>query len=201
VVAELSLPIDDDSASDGPAALPELLRLQPAAVDAFYRAHFDDVYGFVHARLAGASGEVEDVVQDTFMTALARLHTFDRRSSLRTWLIGIAKHKAYERLRKRGRLHLGDEAERALAKLSSEDLPDALLENRELLQLASAALAALPLHYRSVLQEKYVDSRKLAEMALARGCTAKAVESLVQRARRAFTEAMTALLREPAGEA
>src|SRR5262249_4252628 len=136
------LPNGDDPENEGPAAK-ELLRLEPAAVEAFYRDHFDDVYAFVRARLGAASPEVEDVVQDTFLTALARLHAFDGRSTLRTWVIGIAKHKAFERLRKRGALRLGDEAETALAQLTSQEVPDALLESREVAQLTSAVLAEL----------------------------------------------------------
>lgn len=39
----------------------------------------------------------EEVVQDTWMTVIERLETFEGRSSLRTWIFGILIHKAKDR--------------------------------------------------------------------------------------------------------
>jgi RNA polymerase sigma-70 factor (ECF subfamily) len=50
-------------------------------------------------------------------------------------------------------------------------------------------LVALPDHYESVLRAKYLDGRSVAEIALQRGESEKAVESLLTRARAAFREA------------
>jgi RNA polymerase sigma-70 factor (ECF subfamily) len=45
----------------------------------------------------------EDVVSETFVAALSKPHSFENRSQLKTWLVGILKHKLidYLRLRKR----------------------------------------------------------------------------------------------------
>lgn len=45
----------------------------------------------------------EDVVQETFLSALKSRHSFAGRSSERTWLVGILKHKIIDTLRKRSR--------------------------------------------------------------------------------------------------
>lgn len=45
----------------------------------------------------------EDAVSETLLAALARPQAFARRSQLKTWLIGILKHKIIDALRERGR--------------------------------------------------------------------------------------------------
>jgi RNA polymerase sigma-70 factor (ECF subfamily) len=45
----------------------------------------------------------EDVVQDTLVAALAGATGFDGRSSLRTWLTGILKHKVVDAIRRKQR--------------------------------------------------------------------------------------------------
>lgn len=41
----------------------------------------------------------EDAVSDTLLAALAKPHTFENKSQLKTWLIGILKHKVIDVLR------------------------------------------------------------------------------------------------------
>src|SRR5437588_12276022 len=45
----------------------------------------------------------EDVVQDTLVAALQGAKGFSGRSSLKTWLTGILKHKVVDAMRKKGR--------------------------------------------------------------------------------------------------
>lgn len=51
------------------------------------------------ARAMGAAANAEDVVQDAWLAALEALPTFERRSSLKTWLLRIVANKAISRLR------------------------------------------------------------------------------------------------------
>lgn len=45
----------------------------------------------------------EDAVSETMLVALAKPHAFESRSQLKTWLIGILKHKVIDMLRLHGR--------------------------------------------------------------------------------------------------
>lgn len=45
----------------------------------------------------------EDAVSETLLAALARPQSFERRSQLKTWLVGILKHKVVDALRHHGR--------------------------------------------------------------------------------------------------
>lgn len=54
-----------------------------------YDAHFDFVYRSVR-RLGAREDQVDDAVQDVFIVVHRRLDAFEGRSTLKTWLFGIA---------------------------------------------------------------------------------------------------------------
>src|SRR5271154_5668901 len=67
-------------------------------------AHWVDVHGdylfnFALGQMRDAN-LAEDLVQETFLAALKSQNNFSGRSSERTWLVGILRHKIYDHLRK-----------------------------------------------------------------------------------------------------
>lgn len=64
--------------------------------------HGDAMFRYAIMRVRDAA-IAEDMVQDAFVSALAAREAFSGRSSLRTWLIGILRHKILDYLRKRTR--------------------------------------------------------------------------------------------------
>ena len=136
-----------DSAAPDPEAERECLLAASAGDERACRQLFRDHVGRVHRRVARILGstdpDLEDVVQRVFLAALDAAPSFACRSSLSTWLLGIATRKALDEARakkRRGRFRtlrervgLGrpepgpdvrhgvlDEAERALAHLTLE---------------------------------------------------------------------------------
>jgi RNA polymerase sigma-70 factor (ECF subfamily) len=175
--------------------LAALGRGDPAAVDTFYRALFEPVYAFVFWRVGGVRQDAEDVTQETFLTALRTLSSFQRRASLQTWVCGIARNLARERLRARDRdaARSGDAGVlRALALIASEPLAEGVLAREETHRRVGTALSGLPIHYQQALVEKYVHGRSFVEMARAQNRSPKAVESTVQRAKAALADALAA---------
>lgn len=75
----------------GTAALAEMLRRHQGAVRGFLR------------RTCGDAALADDLAQEAFLTAFARLHAFRGNSSLRAWLCGIAYLKLRESRRGAGR--------------------------------------------------------------------------------------------------
>ena len=59
----------------------------------------DPVHAYVRHRLAPRADMVDDLVQDVFLAALKGLPSFAGRSSLRAWLLGIARHKVEDHYR------------------------------------------------------------------------------------------------------
>jgi RNA polymerase sigma-70 factor (ECF subfamily) len=172
----------------------------------FFSRHLDPLYAFVHYRMGRDRAQVEDVVQDTFVVALERLASFDGRSSLHTWLCGIARNKIRALRRKLRPVPLEDVLERSaaeiddlLVRVASEPLPDWVLEERETRELVGATLSSLPLDYRQALLEKYVEGRSTAEVAALSGRSVKAAESLLTRSRLAFARVFELLARRRGG--
>jgi RNA polymerase sigma-70 factor (ECF subfamily) len=180
------------------------------AAESLLAVHLDPLYEFVHYRIGGDSDRAQDVVQDTFLVALERMHAFDGRSSLYTWLCGIAKNKIRaqhsERARRTARslddVLAGADAEidAILAQIEREPLPLEVIERRETRDLVGATLSSLPPEYKRTLVEKYVEGRSLAEIAARAGKGEKATESLLTRARVAFARVFELLAKKRGGE-
>ncbi|MEJ3653329.1 sigma-70 family RNA polymerase sigma factor [Actinomycetes bacterium KLBMP 9759] len=90
----------------------------PQALDLLYRAHVDDVIGYLARRCPDAH-DVADLTADTFVTAIDTAHRFDpRRGRPVAWLLGIARHVLLRHLRSRAT------ERRAVARISGRRLLD-----------------------------------------------------------------------------
>jgi len=76
-----------------------------SAPDAFEQqvaSHRDYLLRFARLQLRNDSW-AEDAVSETLLAALVKPQAFERRSQLKTWLVGILKHKVIDALRLQGR--------------------------------------------------------------------------------------------------
>jgi RNA polymerase sigma-70 factor (TIGR02943 family) len=71
--------------------------------EAWIEKHGDILFRFALARLRDAEA-AEDVVQETFLAAMRARSEFAGKSSERSWLVGILKHKIADHYRKQVRL-------------------------------------------------------------------------------------------------
>lgn len=173
------------------------------AADGFFRRQLEPLYEFVHYRVGRERALAEDLVQETFVTAFERLAGFDARSSLHTWLCGIARNKIREHRRKRQPRRIEDiladsdaDIDAILAGVEREPLPDWVLEREETAELVGATLSCLSPDYREALVSKYVDGLTVAQIGARAGKTEKAAESRLQRARLAFSRVFQLLARQ-----
>ncbi len=144
-----------------------------------YDEAFAGLYAYVLWRCGGLRDRADEVVQETWLTAVRRLRAFDPTAgSFAAWLRGIAGNIL--------RNHYRREKHR-MKPLECEPL--AVEEPREQSERIAAALALLPEHYETVLRMKYLESRSVADIAAKRGESSKAIESLLTRAREAFRQA------------
>ena len=73
---------------------------QPIDPDRWVDDHADALFGYAMLRLRDADVAAE-VVQETFLEALRGRANFRGQSTVRTWLIGILKHKVIDHFRRR----------------------------------------------------------------------------------------------------
>ncbi len=170
------------------------------AAEELFQRHLDSLYEFVYYRVGRDSAAAEDVVQETLLVGFDKLVDFDGRSSLHSWLCGIAKNKIRSSRRKRRPLRMDeilDQADPAidelLANIEREPLPEDVVMARETAELVGATLSSLPPDYRADLVDKYTLGKTVREMAQASGLHPKAAESRLHRARLAFTRVFTLL--------
>jgi RNA polymerase sigma-70 factor (ECF subfamily) len=84
---------------------PALPRLDP---ELWLEDHGDILFRFCLARIRNPV-IAEDLVQETFLAAMKAKERFSGRSSERTWLVGILKHKIIDHIRKSKRETLSED--------------------------------------------------------------------------------------------
>jgi RNA polymerase sigma-70 factor, ECF subfamily len=157
-----------------------------AAWQAWYDESYPGLYRYVQWRCGGLRDDADEVVQDTWLTAVRRVRSFDPAAgSFAAWLRGIAANLLRNHFRSRRRRRV---------ETLGQDVADGRPAEEKVRRRAESvarALAALPRRYEEVLRAKYLDGHSVADVAAAWGETPKAVESLLSRARQAFREAYT----------
>jgi RNA polymerase sigma-70 factor (ECF subfamily) len=171
-----------------------------AAVD----RHLHEVYGFVFHLVGGDRTVAEDLNQETWLEAVNGIDRCNAaQGSFRNWLFGIARKRVALHYRRRALAgnpaSLNGQIEAAVELGNRSVLPEDVLEQIERLTAVRAAMLRLPDDRRQALVWKYVEGLSVKTIAVRTGRTAKAVESLLSRAR----EQMGNLLRwymTPCGE-
>lgn len=153
------------SADQEAELLAELARGGAAAVGEVYDAHHEAIRAFA-LRLVGDPSAAEDLVHEVFLSLPRAIRRYERRSTLRTFLISIAVNHArhYVRSAARRRAALDRMASLPEAAAHSAD-PERSLERYQLAQLLSAALDKLTLEQRVAFVLCEVEERSSREAA------------------------------------
>lgn len=165
-----------------------ILQRDRKATAEFVSIHSDAIYAYVRRRLLPRTDRVDDLVQEVFVAALGSLASFAGTSSLRTWLLGIARHKVEDHYREclRQPVPLSDLEEQGeeprQPQVSYDDVLDGARRQQRVLQV----LSSLPEIHRAVLLWRYWEKRSARDMAEKSGKTEKAIERLLARARHEF---------------
>ena len=131
--------------------------------------------------------DAEEILQETFISAFEALPFFAGKSSLLTWICGIAKHEIADFYRKKKIKTLVFSLFPSLEKLAQEALnPEGILEAKELREKVFSVFKLLTEGYALVLRLKYIEGFSVRQIAQKLGETEKTIESRLTRARKAF---------------
>jgi RNA polymerase sigma-70 factor (ECF subfamily) len=162
-------------------------------------AHADYLFNFALGQVRDPA-IAEDLVQETFLAALKGREQFAARSSQRTWLVSILRHKISDHLRRTCR----ERAVRAELPVEQDSWDDALLWIHELaaesqsptrrLELAEfhenleRALGKLPSRLAQVFQMYEIDERPNREVCQAMNISENNLWVMLHRARTQLRE-------------
>ncbi len=163
----------------------EQLIAQPQAVPATFDQVYSEGFGFVFRvlRTLGVRPDrLEDAAQDVFTVVHRRLGEFEGRSSVRTWLFGIAQRVAsdYRRSDRRKSSRL----EPLIADVPSEQSsPQARLEAQHAAHFVDEFLKTLSSQKREVFALAFMEEMPPGEVAQALGIPLNTVYSRIRTVR------------------
>jgi RNA polymerase sigma-70 factor (ECF subfamily) len=161
---------------------------ETACFELLMRRHNERIYRTVRAVL-GDDADVEDVMQQAYISAYQHLGAFEGRARFSTWMTRIAINEAYARLRKRQRCEpaawedddaMADEPEAA------GPSPEQIAARREMQALLERAVDTLSVPNRTVFVLRSVQGLSTAETADCLKISEEAVKMRLHRANEAL---------------
>lgn len=157
----------------------------------------------------------EEIVQDTWLAAIERLHQFEGRSSLKSWVFAILVNKAQTRAVRDGRVSLFSEIDSELARGEPavdparftpagswqnppqhfhEITPERMAADREILRHIRAALDNLPTAQRAVIILRDIEGLPTGEVCNVLGISESNHRVLLHRGRAKLRNHLETLL-------
>jgi len=168
------------SARDDQSLVANIAAGDREALAELYARYQQPLYSYL-LQLTPDHGLAEEMLQDTLVAAWKSARSFEGRSSVLTWLIGIARRQAHNTLRQR-KPPLANEAELACV-ASTEPEPEAFALNSLAREELVAAFRRLPALHREVLALALVQELSYEETATILGVPIGTVKSRLSNAK------------------
>ncbi|MBW8035062.1 MAG: RNA polymerase sigma factor [Planctomycetes bacterium] len=164
-----------------------------SAFDRIVEKYSEDVAALAN-RLLSFSGNVDDVIQDVFLSAFLALRKFRHDSSLQTWLFRITVNKCRTHQRKRtirAKLLLTRSETTHLEPANSSDKQ---LMDRETFDQVRLAVKSLPVKYREPVVLRYLQELSMSEICSILRIKENALHVRLSRARGLLKEDLAKLM-------
>lgn len=155
------------------------------ALKAVYARHRVAIYRYA-LRLTRSEATAEDVVSEVFIDLWRNAATFEGWSQPQTFLLGVARNKAYSLLRRRRDEELDEE--KAVEIEDDADTPETALQKRSKSGILRACLDRLSAAHREVIDLVYYQDKSIEEVAEIVGAPAGTVKTRMFHARKRLAE-------------
>ena len=159
-----------------------------AAMQALFLRHQIRVYRFV-LRIVKQSALAEELITEVFLDVWRCAGRFEARSSVATWILSIARHKALSALKRRPEVQL--DLAMALAVEDPANNPEVAILKQERGAVLRECLATLSPEHQEVIDLVYYHQRSVADVAAIVGIPANTVKTRVFCARRHLAKRLT----------
>ncbi len=172
------------AASDDRELAAQALRGRADAFDALVAKYQRPVLTVV-LRITREPFLAEDIAQEAFMRAYARLHTYNPKYKFSSWLFRIANNLAIDHCRKRSIPTVRMNVDRSDSKPTSwNQSPHRRLEHMELGRRLQRAIEGLRPEYRAATVLRHIEGRPYKEVAYMMGIPLGTAKTYIYRARR-----------------
>src|SRR6266436_6719334 len=137
-------------------------------------------------RLVGDETLAEDLLSDVFLDVWRQAASFEARSSVSTWLLAIARHKALSARRRGTDAELDDELASSL--VDPADDPELVLQKKNRAQVLRQSLARLSLEHGEVIDLVYYHGKSVKEVAEIVGISEATVKTRMFYARKKLAD-------------
>jgi RNA polymerase sigma-70 factor (ECF subfamily) len=163
------------------------------AMRTLFARHRVAIYRWL-VRLVGEEGLAEDLLSDVFLNVWRKASSFEGRSSVSTWLLAIARHKALSARRRRTQVERAVELDDELAWTMADpaDNPELLLEKKDREDLLRRSLARLSPEHGEVIDLTYYHGKSIKEIAEIVGINEATVKSRTFYARKRLAQLVAA---------
>ena len=162
------------------------------AMRMLFARHRAAIYRWL-VRLVGEEALAEDLLSDVFLDVCRKARSFEGRSSVSTWLLAIARHKALS-ARRRTQVERAVELDDEVASTMEEpaDNPELLLEKKDREDLLRRSLARLSPEHGEVIDLTYYHGKSIKEIAEIVGINEATVKSRAFYARKRLAQLVAA---------
>jgi len=141
-------------------------------------------------RLVDDEALADDLLSDVFLDVWRKASSFERRSSVSTWLLAIARHKALSARRRRTDVELNNDLASTVA--DPADNPELVLERKNREELLRHSLARLSPEHGEVIDLTYYHGKSIKEIAEIVGINEATVKSRTFYARKKLAQLVAA---------
>ena len=155
-----------------------------------------EYYPFVYTvviRIVDNPHDVEEVVQDTFLSAYRGLTQLENAAKFKSWLAEIARNCARQWIRKR-RINTVSLDEVGEGVLQTQDSPDEQLARLEQRELIRRTMETLPQKDREIARAFYLEGASYDELTSTHGLSDKAISFRLSRAKQQLSKRLRYLL-------
>ena len=164
----------------------------PRLFEKIYKNYKDKVYSFLFIKANSNRDVADDILSDTFYSALLSISKLENKERIQSWLLTIANRRFSDYLRK---LYQEEKCKNSIniQEDCSDCVMEKLLENEKVL-LFDLAMDRIKPDYKKILKMKYIEKKSQLKIAEVLDKKIVAVQGILYRARESLKNELSKLL-------
>lgn len=152
-----------------------------------YDRYSNELYKYVYLRTGMNNETAEEILQDIFTDVFIEMEHFRGLCSVKTWLYRIASNKICDFFRQKYSKEPPSDIDETEIADDAQNIEDLIIRQEDK-DSVYQCLRSIPERYQIVLTMRYLDGRRVRDIAYLTGNTVKSVDGLIRRAKNSFIQ-------------